>query len=174
MFERAYYERFHLDDATQAVSTEEQERQVNLIYAYIEYLQIGKKSVLDLGYELGQFLTSLQKLPNATNTGVKMSDYLCRHHGWRKGSVTDYGAQRADQYGLVICNDILAYLNNAYCAKSIKNLAKLNSQCLYLSVLTEEDLPICHELATNMRQYLLPNQWYEKHLADDFAVVAAV
>ena len=172
LFDRAYYEKFYLDDATQAVSTQEQERQVNLIYAHIEYLQIEIKSVLDLGCGLDQFITSLQKvMPNATITGVEISDYLCRHHGWRKGSVTDFGAQLADQYDLVICNDVLAYLNNANCAKSIKNLAKLTSQCLDLSVLTEEDLPICDELATDIRQHLRPSQWYKKRLAADFCSV---
>ena len=108
LFDRAYYENFYPDDATQAVSTQEQERQENLIYVHIEYLQIGKKSVLDSGYDLGQFLTSLQKVMlKATITGVEIRDYIYRHHAWRKGSVTDLGAQRADQYDLVICNDIL-------------------------------------------------------------------
>ena len=66
LFDKAYYEKFYLDEATQAVSTQEQQRQVNLIHAYIAYLQIDIKSVLDLGCGLGQFLTRLQKvLPNA-------------------------------------------------------------------------------------------------------------
>ena len=67
LFNEAYYERFYLDEATQAVSIQEQQRQVNLIHTYVAYLQIDIKSVLDIGCGLGQFLTSLQKvLPNAT------------------------------------------------------------------------------------------------------------
>ena len=172
LFDKAYYEKFYLDEATQAVSTQEQQRQVNLIHAYIAYLQIDIKSVLDLGCGLGHFLTRLQKaLPNANTTGVEISDYLCQQHGWRKGSVVDFGATQGEQYDLVICNDVLAYLNNAECAKAIKNLAKLTRQCLYLSVLTEEDMPICDERTTDMRQRLRPSQWYRKHLAKDFCSV---
>ena len=103
LFNKAYYERFYLDEATQAVSTQEQERQVALINAYIAYLQIDIKSVLDVGCGLGQFLTSLQKvMPNANTTGVEISEYLCQQHGWRKGSVVDFGATQAEQYDLVI------------------------------------------------------------------------
>jgi len=40
-----------------------------------------------------------------------------------------------------------------------------------LSVLTEEDLPICDEQTTDMRQRLRPSQWYRKHLAKDFCSV---
>lgn len=172
LFDKAYYEKFYLDEATQAVSIQQQERQVNLIHAYIEYLQIDIESVLDLGCGLGQFLASLQQvMPDATTTGVEISDYLCKQHGWRKGSVTDFGVKQTQQYDLVICNDVLAYLSNTDCAKAIKNLAKLTSQCLYLSVLTEEDLPICDELTTDMRQRLRPSQWYKKHLGKDFCSV---
>ena len=169
LFDKAYYEKFYLDEATQTVSTQEQQRQVNLIHAYIAYLQIDIKSVLDLGCGLGQFLTSLQRvLPNANATGVEISDYLCQQHGWRKGSVVDFGATQAEQYDLVVCNDVLAYLTNIECARAIKNIAKLTRQCLYLSVLTEEDMPICDELTTDMRPRLRPIERHKKHLVKDF------
>lgn len=172
LFNEAYYQRFYLDEATQAVSIQEQQRQVNLIHAYVAYLQIDIKSVLDIGCGLGQFLTSLQKvLPNATTTGVEVSDYLCQKHGWHKGSVVDFGAPQGEQYDLVICNDVLAYLNNTDCTKAIDNLAKLTGQCLYLTILTEEDLPICDERTTDMRQQLRPSQWYKKRLAKHFCNV---
>ena len=172
LFDKAYYEKFYLDETTQAVSNEEQERQVNLIQTYITYLQIDIKSVLDLGCGLGQFLRSLARvMPSAAVTGVEISDYLCQQQGWQKGSVVDFGLQREQQYDLVICNDVLAYLNNGECAKAIKNLAKLTSQCLYLSVLTEEDMSICDQQTTDMRQRLRPSQWYKKHLAKDFCSV---
>jgi len=77
LFDKAYYEKFYLDETTQAVSNEEQERQVNLIQAYITYLQIDIKSVLDLGCGLGQFLRSLARvMPSAAVTGVEISDYF--------------------------------------------------------------------------------------------------
>ena len=95
LFDKAYYEKFYLDETTQAVSNEEQERQVNLIQAYITYLQIDIKSVLDLGCGLGQFLRSLARvMPSAAVTGVEISDYLCQQQGWQKGSVVDFGLQR--------------------------------------------------------------------------------
>jgi chemotaxis methyl-accepting protein methylase len=60
-------------------------------------------------------------MPNVDTTGVEISDFLCHQHGWSKGSVVDFGIDSAQQYDLVICNDVLAYLSNAQCAKAIKN-----------------------------------------------------
>jgi 2-polyprenyl-3-methyl-5-hydroxy-6-metoxy-1,4-benzoquinol methylase len=172
LFDKAYYEKFYLDAKTQAVSTQEQERQVNLIHAHVNYLQVEIRSVLDLGCGLGVFLQCLKAaMPNVDTTGVEISDFLCHQHGWSKGSVVDFGIDSEQQYDLVICNDVLAYLSNAQCAKAIKNIAKLTRQCLYLSVLTEEDLPICDQQSTDMRQQIRSSQWYKKQLAKDFCNV---
>ena len=74
-------------------------------------------------------------------------------------------------HDLVICSDVLGYLNKKDCAQAINNLAKLCDGALYLSVITTEDLEICDPDRTDMGQKARPYRWYQQRLERHFVAV---
>lgn len=168
-FDQDYYARFYQDEATRAVSPEEQSIQVAFIAAYLRYLQIPVTSVLDVGCGLGQMLAAVQlEFPQAECSGLELSTHLCEHYGWEHASVVDYAGPGAD---LVMCNDVLGYLSKKDCIRAIDNLARLSHPVLYLSVATAEDDDTYDPEHTDMQQTFRPEQFYRKHLARHFTGV---
>ena len=168
-FDASYYQRFYLDPATRATSAAEQRRQARFIAAFVHHLGLPVKRIADIGCGLGTVLNELGKLfPKATLTGVEYSSYLCQTYGWTQASVVNFDAPPFD---LLVCNDVLGYLNHSDCDAAIKNLAHLCSGALYLSVLTKEDKQIIDEQHTDMSQHTRAYQWYKKRLDRYFVTV---
>lgn len=169
-FDKSYYDRFYRDPETRAVSPAAVRRQANFLANYLKYLEIPVKRVIDVGCGTGVLLRALQKLyPRAQVDGVEYSDYLCRRYGWAKGSVMDYQPKHAAD--LVICNDVLGYLDDDDCAHAIDNLSAFTGSALFLGVLTEEDLILCDRSRTDCTQITRSVSWYQQHLASDFVAV---
>ncbi|XOV83146.1 MAG: class I SAM-dependent methyltransferase [bacterium] len=161
-FDAAYYQRYYHNPKTRAVSPEEQQRQVAFIAAYLRYLTVDVASIVDIGCGIGTFLAHFQKeYPDAACHGVEFSTYLCEQHGWQYGSVVDVDTPPAD---LVVCNDVLAYLDKNACAQAIHHLADLSQSALYLSVMTSEDIDNVDTEHSDMQQQPRPVRWYRKHL----------
>ena len=72
---------------------------------------------------------------------------------------------------LVVCNDVLAYLDNKNCEQAIRHLAGLAQAALYLSVLTIEDMAIVDTELTDMQQQPRSVLWYRKRLDPHFQSV---
>jgi trans-aconitate methyltransferase len=165
-FDASYYQRYYENPATRAASPEEQTALVQFIASYLRYLQVDVATGLDIGCGTGAMLRAFNlAFPESVWTGVEVSDYLCSKYGWRRGSVLDTQAAPSD---LVICSDVLGYLNDRDCTLALSNLTRLCKQALYLSVLTSEDLDICDQEVTDMSQTIRSGQWYKAHLADSF------
>ena len=165
-FDAEYYERYYHNPNSQAVSQAEQEKLANFIYAYLQYLEVPVTSIIDVGCGIGTMLKALERhYPDAGSTGVEFSEYLCNHLGWRHGSVVDFQTTPTD---LVICSDVLGYLDNKTCKQAVNNLASLTKHVLYLAVLTKEDLAVCDQERTDLRQKARSTRWYRQALAPHF------
>jgi len=128
------------------------------------------KRIADIGCGLGHVLEALgEEFPSAKTRGVEISDYLCDKYGWDQGSVVDYQAKRP--FDLVVCNDVIAYLDDKACAKALKNLAGLSKSAVFLGILTAEDWELCDQDRTDPDQYLRPKAWYQRRLAKHFVSV---
>lgn len=162
-FDKAYYDRYYRDARTRVTSPAATRRQAGFIAAYLSYLELSPRSILDLGCGTGILLRALGKhFPGARLTGVELSDYVCRRHGWLQGSVVDFQAEQP--FDLVICNDVLAYLDDSDCSRALGNLASLTGAALFLGVLTEEDLALCDRSRTDPDQHARPAAWYRRRL----------
>lgn len=164
VFDKAYYDRYYRDPRTRASSPQEATRRAAFLCAYLLYLEIPVHRVLDIGCGLGQVLKSIQRrFPDAHCVGVEVSDYLCERYGWPKASVTSYRAKVP--FDLVICNDVIQYLDDAEAEKAITNLARLCRDMLYLGVLTKEDWDQhCDRDRTDGKAYLRKAGWYRTRL----------
>ncbi len=165
-FDKAYYDRFYRNPLTRAVSPAAVKRQAAFIGAYLKHLEIPIASIVDIGCGVGTLLRALQHtFPRARCQGVEYSDYLCERYGWKRGSVEAY---EATPYDLVVCNDVLPYLDNQTCSKALDNLGRLSRGALYCGALTREDLEHCDPDRTDLQQHVRPVTWYRERLAKEF------
>lgn len=169
-FDKAYYDRFYRNPDTRAVSPAGAGRQAEFIAAYLRYLRLPVKRLLDIGCGIGATLRALQRrFPRALSVGVEHSDYLCERYGWEPGSVVDY--QAPAPFDLVVCNDVLGYLDDRTCARAIDNLAQLSRGALFLGVLSADDAGLYDPARTDAAQHLRPAAWYTRRLARHFVAV---
>ena len=167
-FDERYYRRFYLDPRTRAVSPAELRRSADLIAAFLREVRYPVRRILDLGCGLGLMRAPLLRhFPRASYTGVEVSEYLCRRHGWTQASVHTYSSPRP--FDLVICHDVLQYLDARQAAEALRNFGRLCRGVLHFGVLTTEDWELhCDQAATDRNAHLRPGDWYRRRLADDF------
>jgi len=105
--------------------------------------------------------------PRARYTGLEVSEYLCRKHGWAQGSIATFDSARA--YDLVICYDVLQYLQARPAAAALRNLARLCTGVLHFGALTQEDWELyCDKRRTDRNVHVRPGDWYRRRLARAF------
>lgn len=169
-FDKAYYDRFYRNPATRAVTTAQVKRQATFIASYLRYLEMPVKRIVDLGCGLGRLLDALQaEFPRASCTGVEVSEYLCKKHGWTHSSVAKFRPKA--EFDLVVCNDVLSYLSNADCDAAIKNIANISRGAAFVAAPTLEDWEQCDPDRTDAEQVLRSTKWYRQRLHKHFASV---
>src|ERR1700760_2394598 len=133
-----YFRKFYLDPATRVVTASEMHSRASLIAAVLRQLQIPVRRILDAGCGIGLLRRPFAAvLPRARYTGLEFSDYLCRRYGWLQGSVATFVARKP--YDLLVCYDVLQYLDDSQASRAIANMARLTRAALYVSALTRED-----------------------------------
>lgn len=169
-FDKAYYDRYYRNPRTRAITPAAVKRQAVFIAAYLRHLEVEVRHVLDVGCGTGNLLRALGRaFPGASVRGIEYSDYLCGRYGWEPGSVVDLDTTRTAD--LVVCNDVLGYLDDRSCARALANLTAITDAALYLGVLTREDLGLCDPGRTDSTQIARPLQWYRRRLAPHFMAV---
>lgn len=167
-FDERYFNRFYYSRRTRAVAPLEYLARARLLAATAEVHHLKVRRILDLGAGAGYFLRALDAVfPGARTTGVEISDYACSRYGWQQASVTEYRASRP--YDVVVCHDVIQYLNRADAALAIERLAELCSGLLYFMALTREDwAENCDQSRTDNAVHMRPARWYRNHLAPHF------
>ncbi|MGA0799128.1 MAG: class I SAM-dependent methyltransferase, partial [Steroidobacteraceae bacterium] len=137
-FGREYYQRFYRTARSSVTSKAEMTARANLIAAYVKHIDCPVGSILDAGCGLGLMRTALLRaLPGATYVGLEYSEYLCQKYGWLNGSIAEYRPRQP--FDLVVCYDVLQYLDDAAATKAMRNFANLCRGVLFFSALTRRD-----------------------------------
>lgn len=167
-FDADYFRRFYVDPATRVVTAGEMRNRAAAIAALLRHAQIPVRSILDAGCGIGLLRKPFAKwIPRARYTGLENSEYLCSRFGWIRGSVVDFVPRRP--FDLVVCYDVLQYLNDKQAARAIVNLASLSGAALYVSALTREDWrENCDRSLTDRDVHLRPGDWYRRRLQRHF------
>jgi trans-aconitate methyltransferase len=170
-FDSAYFRKFYFDAATRVTSTAEMRGRAQLIAAVLRHAQVSVRSILDAGCGIGMLRKPFAEvLPRARYEGLESSKYLCARYAWIQGSVVDFKPRRSSD--LVVCYDVLQYLDDAQAARAIANLATLTSAALYVSALTREDWRTnCDRSRTDGAVQLRPGDWYRRRLRRRFNYV---
>jgi 2-polyprenyl-3-methyl-5-hydroxy-6-metoxy-1,4-benzoquinol methylase len=167
-FDSSYFRKYYFSTATRVTTAAEMRGRAQLIAAILRHANIPVRSILDAGCGIGLLRKPLaEALPRARYTGIETSDYLCTRYSWTRGSVVDFAPRSPSD--LVICYDVLQYLNDRDAARAIANLAKLCRAALYISALTREDWRAnCDKSLTDRAVHLRPGDWYRRRLRRRF------
>ncbi len=170
-FDASYYRKFYGARRTRVTDVAATRRLAAFAVAYLRYLRLPLRAVLDLGCGLGYWRTALAELaPAARHHGVEFSPYLCRRYGWVQGSVVDHAPGRT--FDLVVCQGVLQYLDDADAARAIDNLGRLCRGALYLEALTRRDWQEnCDREVTDLDVHLRTGAWYQRRLGRHFLAV---
>ena len=167
-FDAAYYERFYLDPRTRVAGPLDIEIQARFLCSYLDFLKINVRWIVDLGCGLGRLRDPLlARFPRARYTGVELSEHLCAELGWVHDSAATFRSRR--RFDLVICQDVLQYLDDAEAERALENLARLCRGALFFGALTCEDWEEnCDQARTDGNGYLREGAWYRSRLASAF------
>ncbi len=172
-FDQAYYRRFYYDPRTAVTSRAEMQARARLIGAFTRHMGLPVRRILDAGCGTGLLRSPLLRaLPKAAYVGLEASEYLCGRHGWLRGRVQDY---RPDApFDLVICYDVLQYLEAREAARALANLARCCRGVLYFSALTRRDWQTnCDRSRTDPDVHLRTGEWYRSRLRRHFREMGA-
>jgi 2-polyprenyl-3-methyl-5-hydroxy-6-metoxy-1,4-benzoquinol methylase len=166
-FDEDYYRRFYYDPRTAVVSRAEMKARARLVEAYVAHIGLPVRRVLDAGCGIGLLRGPLRRaFPRAEYVGLEYSEYLCRRYGWVQGSLATWSAEPFD---VVVCYDVLQYLDDRTAARAIANLARLTRGVLYLSALTARDWrENCDRTRTDRNVHLREAVWYGQRLRRQF------
>ncbi|MEN9527213.1 MAG: hypothetical protein RLY56_1164 [Pseudomonadota bacterium] len=172
-FGREYYERFYRNARSSVTSQSEMTARANLIAAYVKHIDCPVGSILDAGCGLGLMRTALLRaLPGATYVGLEYSEYLCQKYGWLNGSIADYRPRQP--FDLVVCYDVLQYLDDATAAKAMRNFANLCRGVLFFSALTRRDWrENADQRRTDPAVTMRTAEWYRTRLRRHFRQIGA-
>jgi hypothetical protein len=167
-FDSAYFRKYYFDAATRVTTVPEMRGRARLIAAVLNHAGISVRSILDAGCGIGLMRKPFaEATPRARYRGLEASDFLCSRYKWIKGSVVNFAPRfRSD---LVICYDVLQYLDDDDAARALANLARLTSAALYISALTREDWrENCDRSRTDRSVHLRSGDWYRRRLRRRF------
>lgn len=166
-FDADFFERYYRDPETRVADAHDAARLAALIAGVVHYLELPVRRILDAGCGVGLLRAPLRRLfPAARYEGLEVSAFLCRRHGWHQGSLETFAAA---PYDLVICHDVLQYLDDRAAGRALANLARLTRGALYFSVLTRRDWQVAADQSRTDRDvHLRGAAWYRQRLRRGF------
>lgn len=164
VFDDAYYKKYYKKRNTRVIEPKDRQKLATFVFAYLQHLNIPVSRVLDAGCGLGQWEKLLHKaFPNATYTGLEISEYLCQKLGWINASIANYKCK--NKFNLIICQGVLQYLSDKDAAKAIENMGRFCRGALYIEALTNKDWEQnCDTQASDGNVYVRTAAWYRKCL----------
>ncbi len=171
-FDEAYYQHYYFDKKTKVVDPRHVERLGAFVCAYLRYLRVPVRRVLDVGCGIGLWRDIVaRQFPSASYHGVEFSEYLCGRYGWERGSVVDYPARTP--FDFVICQGVLPYLSPPDLKRALRNLGGLSQGALYVEAVTREDYErgVLDEDLTDPRIFRHSAELYRAGLSRNFQEV---
>ena len=167
-FDANYYRRYYQDRRTRVADPEYYRRLARFIASYSALLDISIVRIADLGCGTGALQNPLlAEFKRASYVGVEQSAYACQKFGWKQSCASEFTAELG--FDLVVCHDVMQYLDDKRAAKALTNFRLLTDKLVYFSVLTEEDWRrnVDQDL-TDGEVYLRPANWYRRRLKPSF------
>ena len=160
-FDAAYYKRYYHDTRTAVMTREMQQAEVAFVTAFCRHIGLTIRRFADVGAGTGwwakEFIRRYPSCPVVETFDA--SEAASRLYGHRRVPLQKLGGRESD---LIVCRDVLRYLNNADTEKAIRRLARKCRGVLYLHVITPED-EIDEEMS-DMSGFFRSRSWYRQRL----------
>lgn len=168
-FDRAFFDRFYQRANTAVISADDVYRRARFVLAYLAHLQLEVHSVLDAGCGTGLWKKALRRVDrDIAYTGIDPSEYLCRRYGWTQSAIADFAPRR--KFDLVVCQDVLQYVDDAGVRRSIAAMAGACAGALYFDVPTSDDIAddLLDMKRTDRSIHVRSAAWYRRLLQKEF------
>jgi len=167
-FDHDYYKRYYFDPNTAVTNKREMQARARLIAAYALHTGLPVRRILDAGCGTGLLRPWLKRyLPRAVYTGIEASEYLCQRYGWQQAQIETY--KPTASFDVVVCYDVLQYLDSGTADRALANFAKLCRGVLYFTALTRVDWEHnCDRSRTDSNVHLRSAHWYRSRLGKNF------
>jgi len=167
-FGHEYYQRYYFDPRTAVASRAEMRQRARLIAAMTRHAGLPVRRILEAGCGTGMLRAPLLRLlPGARYTGLEASEYLCARYGWERGHIESFRTRAP--FDLVICYDVLQYLDRGCAERALANFGRLCRGVLYFSALTRFDFEHnCDRSRTDPDVHLRSARWYRTRLGRAF------
>ena len=162
-YDRDYFDKWYRSRTDRVHDPGEVRRKVVLAVATAEYfLKRPLETVLDVGCGEGAWFKHIRSLRRGAHySGIDPSDYAVRRFGAErnicKGSFGELRS-RSGQYDLVVCSDVLHYIDEKELKRGVTQLHRLTGGLAFLEVLTSED-EIIGDVQGLIRR---PAEWYRQ------------
>lgn len=168
-FDRDFFARFYERASTSVISEDDVFRRACFVLAYLAHLRVDVHTVLDAGCGTGLWKRALLGIDESIHyTGIDPSEYMCRTHGWIQSTVADFRPKQ--KFDLVVCQDVMQYMDADEVDRSFRNITRLCRGALYFDVPTSDDIADGHldMRKTDRKIHVRSAAWYRKRLKKDF------
>lgn len=161
-FNARYYDRFYENRRTSIITPEMRESEIAFVLAFCRHIGVTIERFVDAGAGTGWWADEFAEQhsgPVEIET-YDASEAACELYGHKRVSLQKISGKQAD---LVVCRDVLRYLNDADAAEAIRRLARKCRGVLYLHLVTRDDE--FDEDSSDVAGYFRPVAWYRARLA---------
>jgi hypothetical protein len=161
-FNARYYERYYEDPRTAILTPEMRENEVAFVLAFCRHIGLEVERFTDAGAGTGWWAKEFaSQYPSCGEIETfDGSVEACEIYGHRHVPLQKLSGKAAD---LVVCRDVLRYLNERDAEEAVRRLAKKTKGVLYIHVVTREDE--FDEEASDVAGYFRPVTWYRSRLS---------
>ena len=131
------------------------------------------RSVLEVGAGPGEWSNWYRTVhPHVRVVSVDVSEHACRTYGHQLRNIAEWSPPQP--FDLVICMDVLQYLDDREAARAMRNLTTATRTCLFFDALTTFDAKHTVDRAsTDLNAHLREGEWYRRRLARNFTQAGA-
>lgn len=160
-FDDRYYRRYYHDAATAVVTPQMQRDEVAFVVQFCRHAGLEIKRFADVGAGTGWWAKEFRRrYPQCRHIETfDASEAASRLYGHKKIEVQKLKGPECD---LVVCRDVLRYLDDEAAETGINRLARKCRGVLYLHVITSDDE--IDEDASDMAGFFRTAGWYRKRL----------
>lgn len=123
------------------------------------------RSMLEVGAGPGDWSNWYRhEHPEVRVLSVDVSEHACERFGHQHRDIAQWRPKTP--FDLVVCMDVLQYLDDRSAARALRNLTAATRTCLYFDALTTHDARhTVDRRVTDLDAHLRPGSWYRERLS---------
>ena len=170
-FDRNYFEQYYGKQPVHTVN--EVAHLATAVHEMLAWWAAPVRSVLEVGAGRGDWGNWYRTFhPRVRVTSTDVSEHACATFGHDRRDIAQWAPKRP--FDLVICTDVMQYLDDRAATRALRNLTTATRTCLYFDALTSFDAKHTVEReATDLNVHLRSATWYRERLSRGFVQAGA-